>query len=150
MLYRVMNINDLQSRLDEFHVLTYAEEGFAPLNQHTNRKGVSKAELVSFAKLVNEMNQVGTLYPRVALSAVPRHIIRDAQGPSELSLSISEFYRINAGRIGAKRVLLDFRAPDVEQFVYVALEMSLESPAVSFIEEIVVLDDDASHRPRHI
>ncbi len=56
----------------------------------------------------------------------------------------------NAGRIGAKRVLLDFRAPDVEQFVYMALEMSLESPTLRFIDEIVVLDDDASHRPRHI
>ena len=143
MLYRVMSIPELQHRLDEFHVLTYAEEGFAPLNLHTNRDGISKAELVSFAKQVNEMNQVGSLYPRAFLSAVPRHLIRDPQGPSELCASISEFYRANAGRIGAKRVLLDFRAPDVERFVYTAVEMSLQLPEARFIDELVVLDDHA-------
>jgi len=41
---------EIQKRLGEFHILTYAEEGFAPLNIHGEPHGLSKGILVQFAK----------------------------------------------------------------------------------------------------
>lgn len=150
MLCRVLSSKEIWSQRGQYHVLTYAEEGFAPLNQHTSDTDLSQADLKAFAKLINDLDQPGTLYPRVQLSAIPRRLIREPMGPSELSQSIQRFFQINAEKIRAEKLLLDFRTPRVSNWVYTALEMSLESPTVSFIDEIVVLDDDASHRPRHI
>ena len=45
MKYYSVHINAIIFRRKEFHVLTYAEEGFAPLNQHTKDSGVTKAQL---------------------------------------------------------------------------------------------------------
>ena len=53
-------------RRHEFHVVTYAEEGFAPLNIHAEGTGVEKEELVAFADEVNCRNETGSLFPRAA------------------------------------------------------------------------------------
>ena len=135
------DFNSIWPRRGEFHVLTYAEEGFAPLNQHTRDYEISKEELVTFADDVNLRNECGSLYPKAPVSALPRSLLRDRKDAEALCQRIEEFYRINTLRIGATKVLLDFRMPNVEQFVQRAIEMSLRSPDVAFIEELIVIDD---------
>ncbi len=144
MLCRVLSSKEIWPEQGQYHVLTYAEEGFAPLNLHTRDTDLSQADLKAFAKLINDLDEPGTLYPRVHLSAVPRRLIRELMGPSELSQNIQRFFHINAERIKAEKLLIDFRTPRVSHWAYSALALSLESPEVSFIDEIVVLDDDAS------
>ena len=119
----------------EFHVLTYAEEGFAPLNQHTKDSGVTRDQLVAFADLVNALNEPGSLYPQAAVSALPRRLIRDQAD--------EQFYQMNTEIIRATKVLIDFRTPNIKPFVKVAIERSLRSSDAKFIEELVMLDDSA-------
>jgi hypothetical protein len=127
----------------EFHVLTYAEEGFAPLNEHTKSFCIEKENLVSFADEINARNESGSLHPLAPVSAVPRVLLRDQKDASALCLCIEEFYKINAVGIHARKVLLDFRTPNVERFVQLAVEMSLRSEEVNFIDELIVIDDHA-------
>ncbi len=123
MLYQLLNTRDVWPRRAEFHVLTYAEEGFAPLNLHTSDTDLSQADLKAFAAFVNDLDQPGTLCPRAPLSAVPRRLIREPMGPSELSKSIQRFFQINAEGIGAKRLLFDFRGPSEWNLLYTALAL---------------------------
>lgn len=136
--------NSLRLCRHGFHVLTYAEEGFAPLNQHTRAAGITKEELVSFAETVNRLNQAGSLYPKVPVSVVPRMLIRDQHDAQALYLSLIEFYQINAALIKAKKILLDFRTPKVEAFVEQAIELSLSSPDLEFVDELILVDDHAT------
>lgn len=141
MLFKQTHFNSIWPRRCEFHVLTYAEEGFAPLNQHTRDAGVTKEELVAFADDVNRRSESGSLFPKAPVSAVPRSLLRERREAEALCLCIEEFYRINAVKVGATKVLLDFRTPNVEQFVLRAIELSLQSSEIGFIEELVVVDD---------
>lgn len=135
--------NSVCPRRKEFHVLTYAEEGFAPLNEHTKDAGITKKELIAFAETVNRVNHPGSLYPKANVSAVPRLLIRDQQDAQALCLGLVDFYQINATVIRAKKILLDFRTPNVEAFVENAIEKSLQSSDVAFIEELILVDDNA-------
>lgn len=135
--------NSVWQRRHEFHVLTYAEEGFAPLTEHTKDAGISKKTLIAFAETVNRMNQPGSLYPKASVSAVPRPLLRDQKDSLALCLSIGDFYQTNASHIRAKKVLLDFRTPDVEPFVQHAIEMSLRFADAALIDELIVVDDNA-------
>ena len=144
MILKKAHIASVWPQRHEFHVLTYAEEGFAPLNEHTKSFGIEKENLVSFADEINARNESGSLHPLAPVSAVPRALLRDQKDANALSLCIEEFYKINAFRIHAKKVLLDFRTPNVERFVQRAVEMSLRSEEVNFIDELIVIDDDAA------
>jgi len=135
--------NSIWPRRAEYHVLTYAEEGFAPLNIHTRDSTLSKEQLVQFAALVNDRNEVGSLYPYAAVSAVPRAVIRDLQDAHALRHYIEEFFRANANSIRAKKVLLDFRTPSVPWFVATAIQDAVACPDAAFIEEVVVVNDTA-------
>lgn len=141
MIYHDTSANIIWKRRHEFHVLTYAEEGFAPLNQHTKDSGVTRDQLVAFADLVNGLNEPGSLYPQAAVSALPRRLIRDQADAVELCNSIEQFYRMNAEIIRATKVLIDFRTPNIKPFVKVAIERSFRSSDAEFIEELVMLDD---------
>jgi hypothetical protein len=132
--------NSIWPRRNEFHCLTYAEEGFAPLNIWTRDSGLNKEELVAFADSVNRRNEPGSLYPRAPISAVPRLLIRDQSDSEALCLSIGHFFRANATSIKASKIILDFRTPKVAPFVERAIDLSLHSPDISFIEEIVVIE----------
>lgn len=143
MLLKIANFNSIWARRHVFHVLTYAEEGFAPLNLHTKDSGITKDTLVEFSDKVNRRNQTGSLYPQAPVSAVPRLLLRDLNDVEALGLSLEHFYRINATRIRATKVLLDFRTPNVESFVMKAIERALRSPDVGFIDELIVIDDNA-------
>ena len=99
---------------------------------------------MSFADEVNACNETGSLHPVASVSAVPRPLIRDQKDPESLCFCIEEFYKINATRVHAKKVLLDFRTPNVERFVQRAIEMSLRSEHINFIDELLVISDDAA------
>ena len=141
MIYIRTNSKTIWQCSHEFHVLTYAEEGFAPLNQHTKDSGVTRDQLVAFADLVNGLNEPGSLYPQAAVSALPRRLIRDQTDAVELCNSIEKFYRINTEIIRATKVLIDFRTPNIKPFVRIAIERSFRFSDAEFIEELVMLDD---------
>jgi hypothetical protein len=130
-------------RRAEYHVLTYAEEGFAPLNIHTRDTALSKDQLVQFADLVNERNEVGTLHPSAAVSAVPRAAIRELQDTHTLCQFIEDFFRANAQSILANKVIMDFRTPSVPPFVIAAIRDAIACPSAAVVDEIVVIDDAA-------
>lgn len=50
----------------EYHVLTYAEEGFSPLDIHGRPMGVTKEQQVAFCDSVNRMFETASLFPRAA------------------------------------------------------------------------------------
>jgi hypothetical protein len=127
-------------RRNEFHCLTYAEEGFAPLNIWTRDAGLTKEELVAFTDSVNRRNEPGSLYPRAHISAVPRPLIRDQISSEALCLSIRHFFRANATSIRASKIILDFRTPKVAPFVERAIDLALRSSDISLIDELVVID----------
>ncbi len=139
-----MSQNQIWLRRSRYHVLTYAEEGFSPLNIHTRDANISKDDLANFAKLVNERNEVGTLFPRAAVSALPCTIIRDPQDQNGLCRFIEEFLRENERRIRAKNLLFDFRTPSVPHFIYAEIEDALTFPAASILEHVIVVDDAAT------
>jgi hypothetical protein len=124
-------------------VLTYAEEGFAPLNIYTRDSALSKDQLVQFAALVNDRKEVGSFYPSAAVSAVPREAIRDHQDVHALRRYIEEFFRANAQSIRAKKVIFDFRIPSIPRFVATAIRDAITCPDAAFVEEVVVVNDAA-------
>jgi len=131
-------------RRSEYHVLTYAEEGFAPLNIHTRGTTITKNQLVEFASRVNDREEGGSLYPLAAVSAVPRSLIRDRQDSNALSLQIEDFFRTNVTSIRAKKVIFDFRTPKVPRFVVTAIHKAIACVEAELIEEVMILDDDAT------
>ena len=135
--------NAIWPRRGEFHVLTYAEEGFAPLNIHTRDSALARGQLLQFVALVNDRNEVGTLHPFVAISAVPRAVIRDLQDAHALRHRIEEFFQANAQDIRAKKLLIDFRTPSVPEFVTSAIHDAIGCADAAIVEEVVVIDDAA-------
>ena len=135
---------EIQARLGEFHILTYAEEGFAPLNIHGEPHGLSKEILVSFANKVNRKRESGSLHPKAPISAVPRVFIRDLTDSAALSAQIVDFLRANRQTIHAKRVLFDFRTPDVDPYVVSAIEDAMQSPEAEGLDEVVIMDGDSA------
>jgi hypothetical protein len=133
--------NAIWDRRNEFHCLTYAEEGFSPLNIWARDTGISKDELVAFADSVNRRDEPGSLYPRAPISAVPRRLLRDQSDPDPLRKNIEQFLQANATSIKATKVILDFRTPKVAPFVERAIDLSLRSPERNLIEELVVITD---------
>ena len=127
-------------RRNEFHCLTYAEEGFSPLNIWTRDMGIAKEELIAFADSVNRWDEPGSLYPRAPVSAVPRRLIRDQRDSEALCLAIENFFKANAATIRSTKVVLDFRTPKVAPFVERAIEMSMRSLDITFLQELVVLE----------
>jgi hypothetical protein len=127
-------------RRNEFHCLTYAEEGFSPLNIWTRDTGLTKEELAAFTDSVNRRNEPGSLYPRAHISAVPRPLIRDQSDSDALCLSIRHFFRANAMSIRASKVILDFRTPKVAPFVERAIDLALRSPDIRLIDELVLIE----------
>ncbi len=126
-------------RRGDFHCLTYAEEGFSPLNIWTRDAQVSKDDLTAFADSVNRRDEPGSLFPRAHVSAVPRRLIRDQRDSKELCLAIENFFQANAATIRSTKVVLDFRTPKVAPFVERAIDLSMRSPDISFIDELIVL-----------
>ena len=135
-----MSAADFREFVGEFHVLTYAEDGFSPLDIHGQRFGVDREQIKSFAKAVNDREVVGTLHPLAPISAVPRKLVRDNHDAATLAASIKEFFRENRETIKAHRIVFDFRTPLVPTFAIAALKAVIEGDVHSTLEEVLILE----------
>ncbi len=122
-----------------FHVLTYAEVGFAPLDIYARNFALSRHALADFVEAVNGSGEVGTLYPAAPISAVPQACIRDTAEPGALEGYISEFVRGNARHIHASYLLFDFSTPRLPRHAEEALACILKSPLDHEISEITII-----------
>lgn len=121
-----------------FHVLTFAETGFAMLSVYGREFGLDDNVIQKFADSVNDRNEAGSLHPNAAVSAVPRCFIRDKNSADELARQITDFLRANQRTIKAKKILFDFRA-GVAPFVIQACRMALESSFAEGIDEVLII-----------
>jgi hypothetical protein len=124
----------------DYHVLTYAEEGFSPLDVYGRPMGVTKTEQVAFCARVNQHFETGSLFPSVAISVVPRALIRESQDVNALVCHIGDFLKANMQSIKARKVICDFRTPNVASFIIEAIEVAMQSPDASIIDEVVVIE----------
>ena len=131
---------DFRKILGEFHVLTYAEDGFSPLDIHARRLGVDREQVRAFAKAVNDRADVGSLHPVAPISAVPRELVRDRHDVAELAASISNFFRANRETIKARSLVFDFRTPSVPAFAIEALGVAIQADGDSGLDEVVILE----------
>jgi hypothetical protein len=132
--------SDLELGHDGFHVLTYAETGFSPLDIHTRRFGLDRDVVVAFAEAVNNSGQAGSLYPVAPISAVPRDLVRDRVQVDELAVCIEEFLAANRQAIRARRIVFDFRTPSVPESAITALNIALKATLEHAIDEVLVLE----------
>lgn len=121
------------------HVLTFAEQGFAPLDIHGRRLGVDRATRVAFADAVNRADQVGSLHPQAPISAVPRSCIRDAIVSGPLLGHLQVFIASNADHIQASRLLLDFSTPRLPHHAEEAIVKVFGGHVSPRIEEVIVI-----------
>lgn len=132
--------SDIGDTLGGWHVLTYAEEGFSPLSSHANRFDFSRPMQTAFADAVNQRGEVGSMHPRVPISALPRTLVRDQTDPEPLAASLTEFFQFNTSRIKACRLVFDFRTPAVPRHAIAALQLTLERTDPGPIQEILILE----------
>jgi hypothetical protein len=123
-----------------YHVLTFAETGFAMLNQYGEQFGLDKETIEKFSQEINRKNESGSLYPQAPISAVPRHLIREKQNAAMLASEIIDFLKANQNHIQAKKLLLDFRA-GVAPFVVEACKIALKTQYAKGIDEVVIITD---------
>ncbi len=135
-----MSATDFREFFEKFHILTYAEDGFSPLDIHGQRFNVDREQIKSFAEAVNDRETFGTLYPLAPISAIPRKLIRDSHDADTLAASIKEFFRENRETIKAHRIVFDFRTPSVPTFVIAALKAVIEADVDSTLEEAIILE----------
>lgn len=136
----LLSAEQIKPRLPEFHILTYAEEGFAPLNIHGRQYGIPQTLLARFADEVNRKRESGSLHPHAPISAVPRSLVRDQEDSAALCAEIVEFLRANTQTIRAKRVVFDFRTPTVAAYAIAAIGDAMRSPEAEGIEEAVIIE----------
>lgn len=130
---------DPQDYPPDLHILTFAEQGFAPLDIHGRRLGVSRDRLSAFSDAVNQAGDVGSLYPEAPISAVPKSCIRDTADPEPLLSHLREFISANAERIRATSLLLDFSTPRLQPHVQAAITAVSDEPGLSLISHIIVI-----------
>ena len=133
-------VSPLHGTMSEFHVLTYAEEGFSPLSIHAERFGLTRESVAKFADTVNSQSEAGSLFPVAPISAVPRALVRDSQDIDALAASIGDFLTANRGTIKAQKLIFDFRTPSVPTFVVAALNAALESNPNSLVDEVFIVE----------
>ena len=131
--------SEVRGKLDQFHILTYAEGGFSPLDIHARRLGIDRELVKSFVSEVNDRSSVGSLHPQAPVSAVPRELVRDRQDIDALAASIGEFLHVNRKTIKARRLAFDFRTPSVPDFTVAALNAAMRAHG-SGLEEVLILE----------
>jgi hypothetical protein len=130
----------IQDIVAYFHVLTYAEDGFSPLDIHGGRLKLDRNYVVAFAETINARSEAGSMHPVAPISAVPRELIRDRNDVAALAGSIGEFLQVNRKAIKASRLLVDFRTPAVPEFAVLALNCALESNPDPGLKEVLILE----------
>ena len=123
----------------DIHILTFAEQGFAPLDIHGRRLGVSRDVLSAFADAVNQADDVGSLYPQAPLSAVPRVCIRDATDHAPLLRHLCEFLSANTECMKSTCLLLDFSTPKLPKHAEKAISMALKCIPSGGTQEIIII-----------
>lgn len=131
--------SEVRDKLDQFHILTYAEDGFSPLDIHARRLGIDRELVKSFVSEVNDRSSVGSLHPQAPISAVPRELVRDRLDVDALAASIGEFLHVNRETIKARRLAFDFRTPSVPEFTVAALNSAMRAQE-SGLEEVLILE----------
>jgi hypothetical protein len=124
-----------------YHVLTFAETGFAMLNIYGEEFGLERNTIERFSQEVNRRDESGSLHPKAPISAVPRHLIRDDNDAETLADQIKEFLKANKNQIKANKLLIDFRA-GVAPFVLEACRIALESPYANCIDEVFLINEN--------
>ncbi|MDV6345037.1 hypothetical protein [Nitrosomonas sp. Is37] len=125
----------------EYHILTFAETGFAMLNLYGESFGIDRDAIENFSRQSNRADESGSLYPKAPISIVPRRYVRDLNDANQLANQIIEFLKANQKTIHAKKILFDFRA-GVDKFVIEACEHALKSPYANGIDEAVIIDEN--------
>ncbi len=143
-----MNITEVEEAPEnmcsgDYHILTFAETGFAVLSYCAEQFGLDKELVEQFSEQVNETGETGSLHPKAPISAVPRHLIRENNDADKLAGYIREFLEVNQQHIKAKKLLIDFRA-GLAPFVTVACESALNSAAAEAFEEVIIVTEAAS------
>lgn len=139
----IIETNEFQVSLKDsgYHVLTFAETGFAMLNMYAEQFDLDRDTIERFSQQVNRKDESGSLHPRAPISAVPRHFIRDDNNSKILAKQIIDFLKANKNHVKATKVLLDFRA-GVAPFVVDACKIALKSPYSIGIEEVVIINEN--------
>lgn len=127
---------------EEFHCLTYAEEGFAPLNQFTENFDIDSQTIKAFADTVNDRNEAGSLYPKASVSCVPRKCVREIFGFRDLEKHIHAFLDANKKSIGAKNLVIDFGVPRLHRNVWQVLDDMDQGAFFEDFDQVVVIDND--------
>ncbi len=121
-----------------YHVLTFAETGFAMLNVYAKQFGLDKDTIEKFSQETNRKNESGSLHPKAPISAVPRRFIRDDHNSATLAEQIEDFLKTNQNHIKAKKLLIDFRS-GVAPFAVDACKTALQTSYAQAIDEVVII-----------
>lgn len=123
------------------HILTYAEEGFSPLEIHGRKLGVSRDTLATFSEAVNLANEVGSMFPNAPISAVPRSCIRDTDDTDQLVSHLKEFNNANSNHMKATILLIDFSTPRLPLHAQKAIGATFTDTeaAACYFKEIIVI-----------
>ena len=140
-----MNITEVEETSDnmysgDYHILTFAETGFAVLSYCAEQFGLDKEFVEQFSEQVNETDETGSLHPEAPISAVPRHLIRENNDSDKLARYISEFLDVNQQHIKAKKLLFDFRA-GLAPFVTVACRNASTCKSAGFCSQIIIVTE---------
>jgi len=133
-IYRKEQDNDFEQWRD-WHVLTIAKARLAALELYARgMHGVDLETIKSFSEQINQNDEVGTLYPKAPVSAIPfRHISYTeeydmANYLDDFRRHIKDFIEINRTKIHARRILVDFHrdAGPVSDFPLTAAERAFK------------------------
>jgi hypothetical protein len=122
-----------------FHIITFAETGYAMLNIYGEEAKIDRGTLEEFASRINRNDSFSSLHPVAPISAVPRRLIRDGGDAVALYRELTLFLRQNGRTIKAKKLLFDFRA-GVAPFVLNAVFQALQSEYVGNVDDVVAIN----------
>lgn len=142
MKIKKLSHNEFSKLSAEFHCLTYAEEGFAPLNQFTKSFGIDAQVLKEFADAINTRDEAGSLYPKAPVSCVPRNCVRETYGYKDLKKHIQTFLDANRKSIRSKYLVIDFGVPRLNQKVWYVLDDMDHEKNFDDFDQVIVIDDD--------
>jgi len=132
---------DMEREGSGYHILTFAETGFAMLNMYGEIFGIDISVIERFSEEVNRKDESGSLHPKAPISAVPRRFVRDGHDVAILTRQIEDFLKANEKYIKAENLLIDFRA-GVAPFVIEACRVALQSSYAKSLNDVVIINGD--------
>lgn len=123
------------------HILTFAEDGFSPLDIHARHFQIPRPAVCAFTVSVNRNAEVGSLFPEAPISAVPRSCVRDTNDPDALIGYLTDFLDANASLLHARCLLVDFRTPKLEEHVRDAIVAVFTGETAWEFGDVIVVDD---------